>query len=286
MLVVFVYYFICFENCNFINNKSLFFSSGSKNRWASFIRRTFKKTFRRIKKRKTGSVYMKPFLLQTNTKCVLARCCTLSIPRLLPTGNGNREGNQVLSLRKRVIFCKRLRCGLRNIHQTYSNKRHPPIRHKNNKKRQKNIRAFSGDIKDYRGQNNLLLVSSLVFTTNIVTAAYKQHYIYSGLFTLLTITSLIFHSNKTLATNIADKLLIGSVVFYGGNMFYEKIYMSRFSTITGFGVVTTFMVCIIFFYYGYICNKYCFDPDRETGNIYHALLHIISSVGHHMIIMS
>lgn len=61
--------------------------------------------------------------------------------------------------------------------------------------------------------------------------------------------------------------------------------MSNLSTMTGIGIVSTFLFSIIGFHYGYICNKYCFDPDEETGNIYHAVLHIISSVGHHMIIM-
>lgn len=153
----------------------------------------------------------------------------------------------------------------------------PPIKKKKCKKNKKPKNQTN---------NHILLISSLIFTTNVVTAVYKQYYVYASLFAILTITSLIFHSNRTLLTNAADKLLISSVVFYGGNMAYKKLFMPDFGIGSGIGIVTTFLGCILFFNYGYICNKYCFDPDYEIGNMYHAILHIIASVGHHMIIMS
>ena len=134
--------------------------------------------------------------------------------------------------------------------------------------------------------NNILLLSSLIFITNVITALYKQYYIYATLFTLLTITSQFFHSSKSMMTNAADKIMIFSVVFYGGNMLYTKMGMQGFHPLLGIVITTTFLFCIISYYYGYICNKYCFDPDNNVGNMYHAMLHIIASVGHHMIIMA
>lgn len=52
---------------------------------------------------------------------------------------------------------------------------------------------------------NILLLSSCVFITNVVSAFYKQYYVYSFLFFLLTITSLMVHSNNTIFINMADK---------------------------------------------------------------------------------
>lgn len=55
------------------------------------------------------------------------------------------------------------------------------------------------------------LISSLIFTTNIITAyLYRQYYIYSYLFAVLTSTSLLFHSNPNIYTNIIDKCAIVS----------------------------------------------------------------------------
>lgn len=66
------------------------------------------------------------------------------------------------------------------------------------------------------------LISSLIFTTNIITAyLYRQYYIYSYLFAALTSTSLLFHSNPNIYTNIIDKCAIVSVVTYGGVMLYN-----------------------------------------------------------------
>ena len=37
------------------------------------------------------------------------------------------------------------------------------------------------------------------------------------------------------------------------------------------------------FFYGYCTNQYCYDP--QYGNHYHCLLHGISSLGHHGILL-
>jgi hypothetical protein len=61
------------------------------------------------------------------------------------------------------------------------------------------------------------LISSFIFTTNIITAyLYKEYYIYSILFSALTATSLLYHSNNNIYTNIIDKCAICAVVLWGG----------------------------------------------------------------------
>ena len=127
---------------------------------------------------------------------------------------------------------------------------------------------------------NLLFFSSLMFITNTITAYQKEYYFYSFLFGTLTTTSVIHHTNYTIYTSITDKLAVMSVVVYGAYMVYLKniIYQKWRISI----ILSAFMGCIFLFGYGYFTNNYCFHPDK--GNMYHSLLHMISSVGHHCII--
>jgi len=137
---------------------------------------------------------------------------------------------------------------------------------------------------------NLLFYSSLVFTTNIVSSFYKEYYTYGFLFILLTITSLIFHSCSTLSTNVVDKVSIFCIISYGTYMLYYKITIESndlviFNVILYvIPIVISFLLCGFLFTYGYYKNQYCFHSKKCIGDKYHALLHVISSIGHHLII--
>jgi hypothetical protein len=137
---------------------------------------------------------------------------------------------------------------------------------------------------------NLLFYSSLVFTTNIVSSFYKEYYTYGFLFILLTITSLIFHSRSTLLTNIVDKVSIFCIISYGIYMLYYKITIESndiviFNVIFNvIPIVISFLLCGFLFTYGYYTNQYCFHSKKCIGDKYHALLHVVSSIGHHLII--
>jgi hypothetical protein len=131
--------------------------------------------------------------------------------------------------------------------------------------------------------SNPLILSSLVFYTNLIMAQFKGEMIYSLLFGLLTISSLFFHTFQTLFTNLVDKVAILSVVCYGTYALYLKsvcctdedyVYIAM--------VVISFFSCIGLYFYGYLTQQYCYDP--ELGDWYHALLHFISSLGHHVIL--
>jgi hypothetical protein len=129
---------------------------------------------------------------------------------------------------------------------------------------------------------SILLFSSLVFITNIVSAFYKKYYIYSLLFCGLTLTSVIYHYNTNMYTNIADRMLVSAVVLYGGYMLYKKsITNNRFNY---YFIILTFLSCGFLYIYGYLVDDYCYHPNKFIGDIYHGILHIISSFGHHLII--
>ena len=130
--------------------------------------------------------------------------------------------------------------------------------------------------------SKLLVISSYIFLTNSIASLYCEYYIYSFLFACLTRTSILFHSNPTIYTNLLDKIFIIGIVGYGGNVLYKKINDEN-KIYVGCSI-STFLLSIFLFYYGYCTNNYCFNPNKCIGDKYHCALHVISSLGHHMII--
>jgi hypothetical protein len=129
---------------------------------------------------------------------------------------------------------------------------------------------------------NILMLSSLFFITNSVTAFVNEYYLYSLLFFNLTTTSLIVHYNDNVYTNIIDKVAVLSVVLYGGYMLYNKINTNKWMTV--FAIIISFLLCIYLYIYGFIIKEYCFCDEKCVSQMYHVIMHAISSIGHHFII--
>jgi hypothetical protein len=51
-----------------------------------------------------------------------------------------------------------------------------------------------------------------------------------------------------------------------------------------FMIIITFLLCIYLYIYGFIVKKYCFYHDKCIAEKYHFIMHLISSIGHHLII--
>ena len=133
--------------------------------------------------------------------------------------------------------------------------------------------------------NKVLIISSLVFITNALSASHKQYYLYAFLFTLLTITSLLTHSDHGTFINILDKLVIAAIVIYGGKMLYEKQNQPNSNIMLGIAIIITFLFVVWVYYYGHYCKKYCFDMDPNISNKWHVIMHLVGSFGHHLIIL-
>lgn len=131
------------------------------------------------------------------------------------------------------------------------------------------------------GSFSILIFSSLVFITNVFSTFYKKYYFYCFLFVCLTITSVIFHYNTNIYTNLLDRIFVLAIVFYGGCMLYNKTTTNN--QLRVLLIVITFLCCIFFFFYGYYVNDYCYNPDKRIGDIYHCMLHIIASFGNHLL---
>ena len=139
---------------------------------------------------------------------------------------------------------------------------------------------------------SICVYSSLIFVTNVFLALYYNHYLYSVLFLCLTITSIIHHTYNTVYTGIIDKIPVYAIILYGGFIFYNKYIITNIkdntnSSITNIKaalIVITFLLVVFLYTYGYLTDNYSFHPSHSVSQMYHSLLHIISSIGHHLII--
>ena len=141
---------------------------------------------------------------------------------------------------------------------------------------------------------SICVYSSLIFVTNVFSALYYNHYFYAFLFLCLTITSIVHHTYNTFYTGIIDKIPVYAVILYGGFIFYNKyikdliidsdLTTSSLINIKAALIVSTFLSVVFLYTYGHLTDNYSFHPSHSVSQMYHSLLHIISSIGHHFII--
>lgn len=145
---------------------------------------------------------------------------------------------------------------------------------------------------DNNNKCSICVYSSLIFVTNVFWALYYNHYLYSFLFLCLTITSIIHHTYNTVYTGIIDKIPVYAIILYGGFIFYNKYIITNIkdntnSSITNIKaalIVSAFLSVVFLYTYGYLTDNYSFHPSHSVSQMYHSLIHIISSIGHHFII--
>ena len=130
--------------------------------------------------------------------------------------------------------------------------------------------------------NLLLVFSSFIFITNVVAAFYKKYYIYSMLFLLLTIASVMFHYDRNIYTRIIDGFFITAIILYGSFVLYNKT--TKYNQIYVLLILITFLPAAFLYFYGYWVKNYCYHPDKYIAISYHCLVHILTSFGKHLII--
>jgi len=121
--------------------------------------------------------------------------------------------------------------------------------------------------------------SAFIFLSNVLTTLYNGEYLYCLLFSLLFTSSIFYRLYYSNALFIIDTLAIALIVLYGGYVFYNRSIPLTQSLI----ILIAFITCPIVFCYGYLTNQYCYHPDPAVGKAYTSLMHIISSIGHHLI---
>lgn len=137
--------------------------------------------------------------------------------------------------------------------------------------------------------NKILILTSLVYLSNAFTCGIYQKKYYSALFCVLVMTSILFHSNPNIVTNVIDKIPICGIVSYGGYTYIHAVQTipTQYSISTIYYVLPpiAFIYVLYLFGYGYLTKQHCFDDDDTIANRSHAYLHLISSIGHHCILL-
>jgi hypothetical protein len=127
--------------------------------------------------------------------------------------------------------------------------------------------------------------STLIFITNVIVAYQYGYYLYSALFTTLIITSLFYHSTKTVIAYRIDKTIAFLIVVYGGYVFFDKIANGIINYLYSAIIVGTFLATIVLYYYGHAKGCFCFAEDYDESDRWHQLLHVLTSIGHHFIVI-
>ena len=98
------------------------------------------------------------------------------------------------------------------------------------------------------------------------------------LFFLLTCSSITVHYNDNMITNLLDKIVIGFIFMNGLRLFLMKENKSIF-------IVFTFLFVVFVYIYGYANKKYVFDKNDKISKKYHLLMHLLGSIGYHLIVI-
>ena len=147
--------------------------------------------------------------------------------------------------------------------------------------------------------------TSILFLIVAFKAIYNNYIPYGLLWFQLSFTSILYHG-KMYPESYKDDLLSYDrasaylVVLYGAylllhkitcfsdnnnnnNKKYKKFSICDFLTIIV--IIISFMTTIYLYHYGYQISKYCFDDNKETAHFYHMILHLLSIIGHLLIIL-
>jgi hypothetical protein len=125
---------------------------------------------------------------------------------------------------------------------------------------------------------NSCLYSPIVYLTNALLAFRYLNIPYIVLFVCLYLTSILCRIIVTDETYILDQVFVHLVVFYGAYMYYIKF--ASISFLVHCIVISTFLGTIYLFEHSNSIK------DKETSTLYHSLLHIVSSIGHHILIIA
>jgi hypothetical protein len=93
--------------------------------------------------------------------------------------------------------------------------------------------------------------------------------------------SCIFEEDLEFQNNLilVDKTIIGCIFIYGGYLYWNSLKKTQ-----SYFPLMSFLIVIWYYIGGCLLGKYCFDPDEARANVYHTVIHIIGSLGHHSII--
>ena len=127
----------------------------------------------------------------------------------------------------------------------------------------------------------MLWFTGLLFVTNAVHAATREAWVYATAFAALAATSFLLHSKPADAADRQlfwwiDQLALWCVILIGA--YYWQRGDRNWIPIALVSSVA------LMWYGGHLTESFTFSPDATIAKPAHGVLHVISSIGHHVIL--
>ena len=120
----------------------------------------------------------------------------------------------------------------------------------------------------------MLACSSLIFTTNVVHSIYKKSYLYTSTFSLLVVSSVMWHG-----TRITIWFWIDQIALY--NLVVVSILMMKYLSVK-YNQFNLSLLIICLFLYGF--EKAFLSNNLFLDTMCHMLIHFIGCIGQHIIL--
>ena len=132
----------------------------------------------------------------------------------------------------------------------------------------------------------ITIFSSILFVSNTYRLYFTSNTVYYYSFFALTLSSIIHHTLPHLMwLTYLDRFLANNVVFQGGREFYMYISADIQNIYSKYYVINigAFISVLYLYLYGYFTETLCWEKS-DMAYLYHAILHIYTTIGHHAII--
>ena len=120
----------------------------------------------------------------------------------------------------------------------------------------------------------MLACSSLIFVTNVGHSIYKKSYAYTSTFSLLVVSSVMWHGTRITLWFWIDQIALYNLVIV--SIFMRKYLSKKYNDIN----ILLFIICLGL----YAIEKVFFHNNLLLDTICHMLIHFIGCIGQHIIL--
>lgn len=120
----------------------------------------------------------------------------------------------------------------------------------------------------------MLACSSLIFVSNVGHSIYKKSYMYTSTFSLLVVSSVMWHGTRITVWFWIDQIALYNLVIV--SIFMRKYLSKKYNDIN----ILLFIICLGL----YAIEKVFFSNNLFLDTICHMLIHFIGCIGQHIIL--
>ena len=125
----------------------------------------------------------------------------------------------------------------------------------------------------------MLWLTGLFFLTNALHAVVRGYNVYAIAFTVLAVTSYVYHAYPTtLFTKVLDQCALWSVILLGA------LYWQQLPPAQRWIPLACVTAVILLWAGGYLTESFVGHVDPSINTPSHGLVHALSSIGHHAIL--